>query len=313
MPLTEGASAALSFIEATGRPFEQVTIDEARAGLQALSAALSAEPTEVGSVQDREIPGAAEAVRVRIYHPSAAGGGDPHPLVLLIHGGGWALGDLETHDRFARSLCSAATAVVVSVDYRRTPQHRFPAALDDTYAALCWAAENADSLGADAARLVVVGDSAGGNLAAAVGLLARDRNGPPIAGQVLIYPVLDARCNTPSYRDFREGYFLTLQKMTWYWQMYLPEGDDGSDPLASPSRADDLSGLPPALVITAGCDPLRDEGEQFASALQRAGVPAITRRYEGLIHAFTLMSRLIPEAQDVVDECASFIRTVPAR
>ena len=312
MALTDGAAAALNFINAASRPFDQLTIEEARAGLQAMVERLSGEAEAVGTVEDRLVHGGSEPVRIRIYRPDRAGS-DRCAAILLMHGGGWALGDLDSHDRTARSLCNATPAVVVAVDYRRTPEHRFPAALDDTYAALCWVSENAEMLGADPARLVVAGDSAGGNLAAAVALLARDRSGPPIAAQVLIYPCLDSRCSTPSFAELREGYFLTLQKMTWYWQMYLAEGSDGSNPLECPLRAEDLSGLPPALVLTAGLDPLRDEGEAYAAALKKAGVPAVVKRYDGLIHAFTLMSNLIPEARDAIEECGKFIREMRSR
>lgn len=313
MGLTEGATAALDFINAAGRPSDEITIEEARAALLVICDELSAEPEAVWLVQDCEVPRDSGPVRVRVYRPAPPGDGALHPLVVMMHGGGWVRGDLDTHDWSARSLCNAAPAVVVAVDYRRSPEHRFPAALDDTYAVVSWASENAVMLGADPGRVVVAGDSAGGNLAAAVAMLGRDRQGPAIAGQILLYPALDARCNTASCTEFRDGYFLTLEKLRWYWQQYLPEGDGGANPLMSPLRADDLSGLPPALVITAEFDPLRDEGEAFAEQLQEAGVPATAKRYNGLIHAFTLMSRLIPEAQDAIEDCGDFIRNLPRR
>ncbi|TYQ09705.1 UNVERIFIED_ORG: acetyl esterase [Gordonia westfalica J30] len=312
--LTPGAETALAHIGANARPFEQLTITEARRGLAGISDALSTEPEAVGSVEEHMVSAGGPPVRVRIYRPEEGTGTTHHPVVLMMHGGGWALGDLETHDGFARSLCNAASAVVVAVDYRRTPEHPFPAALEDTYSVLCWCHGNLSELdGADASALFVVGDSAGGNLAAAVGLMARERGGPSIAGQILIYPVLDSRLQTGSCREFADGYFLTLQKLRWFWSMYLPEGQDGSDPLLSPLRTDDLSGLPPALVITAELDPLRDEGEAYARALEAAGVLATTIRYPGVIHAFTLMSALMPEARDAIAECARFICRTTSR
>lgn len=305
MPLTAGARAALDAVAATAAPFEQLTIEQARAGLAATLARLGAPAEEVGGVEEREVETGSRPIGVRVYRPAAEG---PHPLLLLLHGGGWALGDLETHDGVSRSLCNAAPAVVVAVDYRRAPEHRFPAALDDADACLRWSADHARELGADPDRIVVGGDSAGGNLAAALALLARDRRGPEIAAQILIYPVLDARCDTPSFAENGSGYFLTLEKMRWFWRMYLPEGDDGSSPYASPLRSRDLSGLPPAFVVTAEYDPLRDEGERYVERLRAAGVPATFRRYDGLIHAFFSMGGRIPEARDAIDRCAEVIR-----
>ena len=307
MPLTPGAKAALDSITATAAPFDQLTVEQARAGLVTTLGGLGAPAEEVGHVEEREVPAGSRSVRVRVYRPRGAG---PHPLVLLLHGGGWALGDLETHDGVARAICNAAPAVVVAVDYRRAPEHRFPAALEDAFACLVWSAENARALGADPGRIVVGGDSAGGNLSAALALLARDRRAAAIAGQVLVYPVLDARCDTPSYRENGSGYFLTLEKMQWFWKMYLPEGDDGSNPYASPLRSTDLSGLPPALVITAEYDPLRDEGERYVAALRAAGVHATCKRYDGQIHAFFSMGGVVPEAHDVIEQAAKFIANV---
>jgi acetyl esterase len=304
MPLTAGAKAALEAVTATAAPFDQLTIEQARAGLAATLARLAAPAEEVGQVEDLDVPVGSRSVRVRVYRPVRSGS---HPLLVYLHGGGWALGDLETHDGVVRALCNAAPAVVVAVDYRRAPEHRFPAALEDAFACLAWSAENARALGARATRIVVGGDSAGGNLTASLALVARDRRAAPIAGQLLVYPVLDARCDTPSYRENASGYFLTLEKMRWFWKMYLPEGEDGSDPYASPLRATDLSGLPPALVITAEYDPLRDEGERYAAGLRAAGIQATCKRYDGQIHAFFSMGGVIPEARDVIERAAEFV------
>lgn len=310
MALTAGARAAIDQIAAAAAPFDTLTLAQARAGLAKTLAGLAAPPEEVGAIEEREVSVDSRSVRVRIYRPAAGG---PHPLVLTLHGGGWALGDLDTHDTLARAICNAAPAVVVSVEYRLAPENRFPAALEDAEACLRWAAAEARSLGADPARLVLLGDSAGGNLSAGLALRVRDRGGPAIAAQVLIYPVLDARCDTPSFTENATGYFLTRQKMHWFWQMYLPEGDDGANPCASPLRAESFAGLPPTFVVTAEHDPLRDEGERFAEALRRAGVAATARRWNGLIHGFASMGKCIPESREAIDWCAAAIRGASPR
>jgi acetyl esterase len=242
-------------------------------------------PTAVGAVEDRNIAGADGKIKLRIYTPAGEG---PWPLLLYFHGGGWVIGDLDSHDETCRQFCAAVAAVVVSVDYHLAPETKFPGPLEDCYAATRWAAEHATELGGDAARLCVAGDSAGGNLAAAVSLLARERQGPAIRHQLLIYPVTDHTCSTPSYRDNGEGYFLTAAMMQWFWGHYLTDSEQGKDPLASPLLAD-LTALPSATVITAEYDPLRDEGIAYAEALAAAGVPVAQRTYQGMIHGFVSM------------------------
>lgn len=308
MSLTDGAAEVLAHINRSARPYDQLTIAEARESLRALSARYSDVPEQVGSVEDHAVPGGEGMVPVRVYRPAPSPSAGALPIVVMLHGGGWALGDFDTHDWFSRALCNAAQAVVVAVEYRRTPEHAYPAALDDTMAAIEWAADEAARWSAQDAPLFVLGDSAGGNLAAAAAIAARDRGGPAISGQILIYPVLDARLETPSCVEFREGYFLTLEKLAWYWRMYAPDPAIHAEPLVSPLRNARMAGLPPALVLTAACDPLRDEGELYSERLRAAGVEASAHRYEGLIHAFTLMSTAIPEARDAVERCASFLR-----
>lgn len=244
------------------------------------------EPTEVAQVEDRRIPGrdTAREIPVRIYWP--VDGTSGLAVVVFFHGGGFTLCNLDTHDRMCRDLCRDANAVVVSVDYRLAPEHPYPAAVEDAYAAVCWAADHAHELGGDAARLSVAGDSTGGNLAAVAALVARDRGGPSIAFQLLIYPVTDSRMATPSYRENGEGFFLTREHMRWYWTQYLTDPADGDQPYASPLRAPDLSGLPPAHIITAEHDPLRDEGEAYGARLRDAGVAVTVRRVEGAFHGF---------------------------
>jgi acetyl esterase len=255
------------------------------------------EPPEVATIEDRVIPGPEGEIPVRIYAPDAPA---PRPVIAFFHGGGFVICSVATHDGLARRLANAAGAVVVSVEYRLAPEARCPAAAQDCYAATQWIHEHAADLGADPDRLVVTGDSAGGNLAAVVALMAREQGGPPIRQQVLVYPVIDAACDAPSYTENAEGYFLEATGMRWFWDHYLGPDGDGAHHHASPIRAGDLSGLPPAVVITAEFDPLRDEGEAYAEALQAAGVPVTVRRYDGMIHGFVSMPMLFPEARDAL-------------
>jgi acetyl esterase len=292
MPLAPAARQMIDQLEAAGfPPLWELPLEQARAG-GALFGAMD-QPPAVASVEDRVIPGPAGDLPVRIYTPDAAG---PRPVFTYFHGGGFVFCSIETHDGTCRRLANATGAVVVSVEYRLAPECPFPAAPDDCYAATVWSHEHAEELDADAGQLVVAGDSAGGNLAAVVAQMARDRGGPPIAFQALVYPVIDGACDTPSYSQNAEGYFLERQAMRWFWDQYLGPGGNCDDPLASPNRASNLSGLPPAIVITAEYDPLRDEGEAYASALDAAGVPVTMRRYDGMIHGFVSMPMLFPEA-----------------
>jgi acetyl esterase len=267
---------------------------------------------EVASVEDRTIPGPADEIPVRIYRPQpprAAGGaggrgrqdGTDAPGVVFFHGGGWTICDLDTHDGACRRLANEVGAVVVSVDYRLAPEHKYPAAADDAYAATVWTADHAAELGIDPARLAVAGDSAGGNLAAVVALMARDRGGPALAFQLLIYPVIDssaARNDRPSRSENAVGYFLTLSQMEWYRAQYLPEEAAGEDPLVSPHLAPSLSGLPSACVITAEMDLLRDEGEHYGRAMEIAGVDVTISRAPGMFHGFFNMDAALEGAKD---------------
>ncbi len=300
MPLAPAARTLIDQLESDGGPaLWEMSPDEARA-LSAVMGAMD-DPPEVAAVEDRVIAGPAGDVSARIYTPDAPA---PRPVVAFFHGGGFVICSVETHDGLARRLTNALGAVVVSVEYRLAPEARCPAAAEDCYAATQWAHEHAAELGADPARLMVAGDSAGGNLAAVVSLMAREQGGPPITSQALVYPVIDAACDAPSYTENAEGYFLTAPGMRWFWDHYLGPDGDGADPHASPIRASDLSGLPPAVVITAEFDPLRDEGEAYAEALQAAGVPVVVRRYDGMIHGFVSMPILFPEADDAVARIA---------
>ncbi len=263
----------------------------------------------MASEEDRAIPGPAGDIPVRIYRPTDA---TDHSLLVWYHGGGWVIGDLDGADVNCRELAARSGSVVVSVDYRLAPESRFPAAHEDCYAATVWAAEHAAELGADANRLVVGGDSAGGNLAAVVSLRARDENGPAIRFQLLVYPVTDHNFETVSYRDNAEGYLLTRDGMIWFWGHYLGPDGDGAHPHASPLQAESLAGLPPAHVITAEYDPLRDEGEAYASRLQEAGVPTTHTRYAGQIHAFFNMHGVLDDATNAVEEAAQKVKAALA-
>jgi acetyl esterase len=267
-------------------------------------------PIEVGSVADRTIPGPAGAIPVRIYTPAsnATGAG-----LVYYHGGGFVIGGLDTHDPTCRALANASGATIVSVDYRLAPEHKYPAAADDCYAALLWTAEHGAEIGVDPKRLAVAGDSAGGNLAAVTALLARERRGPALRYQLLIYPVTDHRFDTASYRDNGEGYFLSAAQMKWFWDHYLERPEQGDEHAASPLRAKDLAGLPPALVITAEYDPLRDEGEAYAARLREAGVEADLIRYPGQIHGFFAMFELLDDGRAAVDRAGAALRRALAK
>ncbi|MFJ7069345.1 alpha/beta hydrolase [Streptomyces sp. NPDC101115] len=252
----------------------------------------------LGELPPGSVDTEARGVRVRVYE------GQADPVVVFAHGGGWVLCDLDTHDRPCRALAARTGATVVSVDYRRAPDHRFPAAEDDVYTALEWAAARYPGR-----PLVVAGDSSGGNLAAAAALRARDHGGPAVAGQLLVYPVLDHRLDGESARAYATGFFHTTAHMRWYWEQYL--GPGGDPVAASPGLADDLAGLPPALIVLADCDPLRDEGLAWARRLSSAGVTAQVHLHTGVFHGFLGGLGLLPEADDALDGAAAWLSTVP--
>jgi acetyl esterase len=270
-------------------------VDAARNNLAA-ARALMPPPPAVGHVANRAVPGPAGPIPVRIYTPFGVG---PFPLTVYFHGGGFVVGDLETHDAPCRHLCLASNSIVMAVDYRLAPEHKFPAAPDDCLAATRWGAEHAAEIGADPRRIAVAGDSAGGNLAAVVAIRVRDEDGPRLCAQLLNCPVVDYDMTLPSYRENAEGYFLTLETMNWFTNHYLARPQDKTHPFAAPIRAKDLSRLPPAYVLTAQYDPLRDEGEAYADKLAAAGVPVVKKRYSNMIHAFPgLALNVVPEAAE---------------
>jgi acetyl esterase/lipase len=304
MPLDPQARAFLDEMEALGiPPLGELPVDEARAAGEAASAKVFGPVVEV-PYEDRTVPGPGRAIPVRVYRP----GEEPAPVLLYFHGGGWVLGSISTHHGVCATLARLAGCVVCSVDYRLAPEHLFPAALDDAWAATTWVATQADDLGGQPGAVAVGGDSAGGTLAAVCALRARD-GGIPLALQLLVYPVCDADLDTPSYREFADGYWLTADAMRWFWDLYLPEGSgDRFQPDASPLRAADVGSTAPALVMTAGFDPLLAEGEAYARRLEGAGVPVTYSCYEGLIHGFLRMPAVMSRANDALAEAAEALR-----
>ena len=306
MPLHPQAQAFIDTLDALQRPpIAELTVAAARQGLKGL---LPPSEEAVGAIDEFDIPGGdGQPVRARAYTPRDAREG-ALPLLVWLHGGGWVAGDLDNHDATCRALANASGCKIVAIDYRLAPEHKFPAGLDDCYAATRWLATHGDSLGIDPRRIAIAGDSAGGNLAAAVTLMARDRGGPVLAFQLLVYPVTHHAFDTPSYRQYGDGYLLTAEGMRWNWNHYLPDAAAGLDPLASPLLAPDLRSLPPALVIVAECDPLCDESEAYARRLADAGVPVECKRYDGMLHAFFTLGQVFDDGRAAVAHAGEAVR-----
>lgn len=306
MPLDPQAQAYLERLAAAKvPPKREVGPEKLRQQAKAQVPYLSGEPAPVGHIENIEVPGPHGPVPVRIYTPASPG---PFPVLLYVHGGGWVNCDLDTHDTVCRGLANGADCMVAAVDYRQAPENRFPVGLEDSYAALEWLAANADKLNGDPARMAVGGDSSGGNFAAALALLARDKGEPKLAFQLLIYPIIDLRMGTPSYESNATGYGLTREDMEWYVEQYINGEEDILNPLASPGLAGDLRGLPPALVLTAEYDPLVDEAETYARQLAEAGVPVKLSRYDGMIHGFIRMTALIDRSHMAIAECSQALK-----
>jgi acetyl esterase len=297
--------------EAAGPSFEALHVSEFRALRETVMRGRPKRNDPVGSIEDRPLPGPAGGIPVRIYHP--AGGAGPHPIVVYFHGGGWVLGTLDTHDDVCRTLVNRSGVLLVSVGYRRAPEHRFPAPLDDCVAVVRWCASHGAEIGGDAGRVAVAGDSAGGNLATAAALRLRDESGPRLAVQALIYPVTDFGFETASYREYAEGFGLTRGLMRYFWTSYLADPTDGGQAYASPLNAANLSGLPPALILTAQYDVLRDEGEAYAARLGQAGVSVRCTRYLDMNHGFIQLAGLCDPALHGLEEVADALRTAFVR
>jgi acetyl esterase len=301
MPLDPGAQKVIGLIKEVGRPpYETVGHMEARRLYLDARRALQPDPPPVGEVRDLTAPGPAGPMAVRLYRARAAKSGETQPALVYFHGGGWVIGSLDSHDGVCRELANRADCTVLSIDYRLAPEHKFPAAVDDCIAATEWAWDNAATLGIDRSRLAVGGDSAGGNLAAVVALNARDRGTPRLKFQLLIYPACDMGMGHGSIAEFAEQLPLTRSTMKWFVDLYLRGAADASDWKASPLKATKLTGLPAAYVLTAGYDPLRDEGETYAAALNAAGVAVELKRFPGQIHGFLNMGKFIAETADAL-------------
>jgi len=309
MALDPQAANVLELVIKAGRPpYHTLSPKEARQLFRETRPASTPPAPQIGAVRDITADGPLGAIPLRVYRPGGISDSQPLPALVYFHGGGWVIGDLETHDVLCRQLTAEAGVSVVSVDYRLAPEQKFPASVEDAWAATRWIAAHATELAIDPARLAVGGDSAGGNLAAVVALLARDAGGPRIALQSLVYPVTDLAAESQSYADLADGYMLTRDSMRWFRAHYLAKEDDAADWRVSPLRAPSLAGLPPALVITAGYDPLRDEGEAYARKLREAGVMVDAVCFGGMVHGFVGMGRLIDTAFRAVTLIAGSLR-----
>jgi acetyl esterase len=313
MPVTLDPSAAqiVQLFREAGRPaLDTLSPPEARIAYLMGRAVTQPEPPELQSVKPLVVPGPAGPIPIRVYTPNGVTGQDAlAPGLVFFHGGGWVIGDLDSHDIACRQLAAGAERIVVAVDYRLAPENKFPAAIDDAIAATEWIAANAMQLGIDANRIVVGGDSAGGNLAAVVAIHARD-HGPQISGQMLIYPVTDLAMSHASHRDPDTSVLLTHNVMRWFRDHYVASEADYADWRGSPLRASNLKGLPPALVITAGADPLRDEGDEYARKLAEAGNTVTHRPWPGQFHGFFTMGKVIPEANTLISDIAEWLKAL---
>ena len=308
--LDPDAAAVYKAFQEAGRPaYEALTAPEARAYYAQARFATNPEPPELDRVAELSIPAPHGVIPARLYEPKQPRRHDGlAPALVFFHGGGWVIGDLDSHDVVCRQLADAGALIVISVDYRLAPKHKFPAAADDAIAATKWIAANARDLGIDAARLSIGGDSAGGNLTAVVALAARDAGGPALAGQVLIYPATDFAMSHGSHSEPETSVLLTHSVIRWFRDHYLSGAADIHDWRASPARAQDLAGLPPAYVLTAGADPLRDEGDEYAARLEQAGVSVTTRHYPGQFHGFFTMGKLLQQANVAVGEIGAWLK-----
>jgi acetyl esterase len=314
MPVILDPDAAFVFkaFQETGRPpYETVSPTEAREFYLQARLVTNPEPPELKSVQPLAIPSPAGSIPARIFTPlKLKQTNGLAPGLVFFHGGGWVIGDLDSHDVACRKLADEGQLIVISVDYRLAPEHKFPAAVDDAVAATTWIAGHANELGIDASRLLVGGDSAGGNLAAVVAISARDGHGPAIAGQVLIYPATDFAMTHSSHREPETSILLTHSVIRWFRDHYLNDEADIGDWRASPARAKTLVGLPPAYVLTAGADPLRDEGDEYARRLKDAGVAVTHRTFPGQFHGFFTMGKLLQQANVAASEIGLWLKAL---
>ena len=306
----DAAAVLAAFREAGRPPYETLSPPEAREWYLKARAVAQPEPPAMASVKASTVPGPAGAIPVRIYTPLKLRQADGMaPCLVFFHGGGWVIGDLDSHDVVCRTLAVEAETIVISVEYRLAPEHKFPAAIDDALAATKWIADNAVPLNIDAGRISVGGDSAGGNLAALVAIDAR-AHGPKLQAQVLIYPATDFRMNHPSHHEPETDALLTHSVMRWFRDHYLAGAADIDDPRASPARVENLAHLPPAYVVTAGADPLRDEGDEYAQRLKHAGVAVSYQTYPGQFHGFVTMGKILPKANAALRDIGSWLKAL---
>lgn len=314
MPVVLDADAAAVYkaFQEAGRPaYETLTPPEVRAYYLQGRVATNPEPPELARVAPLSIPAPHGAIPARIYVPKEPRLRDGlAPALVFLHGGGWVIGDLDSHDVVCRQLAASGALIVISVDYRLAPEHKFPAAADDAITATKWIAANARELGLDAARLSIGGDSAGGNLAAVAALAARDAGGPALAGQVLIYPAVDFAMTHGSHSEPETSVLLTHSVIRWFCNHYLNGAADIHDWRASPARVQSLAGLPPAYVLTAGADPLRDEGDEYAARLKQAGVPVTYKHFPGQFHGFFTMGKLLQQANVAVNDIGAWLKAL---
>ena len=309
MPLDPQAEALLKELskDPDAQPVESMTPAENRVAALVYKD-LGGKPEDVANVDYRFISGPTADLPVRIYHPDG-GGAKPLPALVYLHGSGWVVLNIEVCDSFSRAIANRTGCIVIAVNYQKAPEHKFPIPLNDCYAATCWVFDNASELGLDASRIGVIGDSAGGNLAAAVTLRARDENGPKIAYQALVYPAVQYGWDTPSYVANAEGFLLERAGMKYFWKHYVESPIDGSNPYCSPLAAENHSGLPPAFIACAEFDPLCDDGRNYAEKLRASGVPVKFRLYEGMIHGFLWMSGVLEQSKVLIDEIGREVRS----
>lgn len=304
MPIDAAAKNLIDALNEQGlKSFEQLSVEEVRGAVESFTG-LQAKPRAVARVIDAMYLGSGGKQGLKLYIPEASA---PLPVVIYFHGGGFVAGGLSVADEPCRALANDVGAIVVAASYRLAPEHKFPAAADDAFAALKWVAANIRQYGGDDSRIAVMGDSAGGNLATVAALRARDGGGPRIRAQVLIYPVIDAMAELPSRAEFKNGYLLTAAGLDWFWDQYLASPDDAKNPLASPSKAASLAGLPPALVLSTEYEVARDEAEAYGKQLADAGVDTQVIRFDGLIHGVYWMSGAVPRSKELHEAIVKFL------
>ncbi len=304
MPLDPLVKGFLDSMKAAGGPkMSEIGAPAARETFVGLMQMVGPKDVPVGKTQNLSVPGAAGAIPIRVYSPVAAGN-DPMPALVYYHGGGFVIGNIETHDGLCRMMANEGGFRVISVDYRLAPEHKYPAAFDDAFAALQWVESHAAEIGVDAGRIAVGGDSAGGALAAEVAQAAKAKGGLSLAAQMLLFPVTQIGAETSSLREFAVGYFLEKETLDWFYASYLPSGADLSDPKISPLRAKDVSGLPPAFVMLGGFDPLHDEGMQYADKLRAAGVKVTVADHSDMVHCFVYLQAVLPQAHEALAAAA---------